>query len=269
MKKMYACLLVALLIGLCVMPTAISARTLQYDDGTVDYSVTLGFGGNWKEFAVLFDMPYSGYATFASVMYQSQIADDFSVQFYSAVPNQAGNEPALIPGVPISDSYHFTSSIRTTPAWDALSVDVGLSQGPFYLVFRYPHQFVPNSNLYLTTGIWNDHSSEHVRYVYRTETYPVWYYSYYKYMFRVEIAEPRWSPSVIQPLARTQLESTILLWEGLSGQIPPEPNAEISALIEQAQVHIANASVLTNAVYASGQLSKAQALMEELASLLA
>ncbi len=266
---MYACLLLALLIGMSVMPTALTARTLQYDDGTVDYSSTLGDVGDWKEFAVLFDMPYNGHATLASVMYQSQIASDFSVQFYSAVPNQAASEPALVPGAPISDSYHFTSSILTTPAWEVLSVDVELMQGPFFLVFRYPHQFVPNSNLYLTNGIWSDYSTELSRYVYRTQENPLWGYSYNKYMFRVEIPEARWSPVVIQPLARTQLETVLAQWEDLSGRLQDEPTDDMAALIAQIQAHVANAAQLTNPVYAAGQLSKALELMEELAALLA
>jgi len=269
MNKLRACLIVAFFLGLCVMPTALEARTLQYDDGRVQGSVTLGFGGSWKEFAVLFDMPYYGRATSASVMYQSQISKDFSVQFYSAVPNPASSTPALVPGTPLSDPFGFTSSITDTPVWVVLDVDVELLHGPFFLVFRYPHQFVYESNLYNALGYWTDYATEYKKYLYRWETDPSWRYSYSKYMFRVEITEPPWSPVIIQPLARTQLASVLSLWEDLLERLPEEPTDEMAALIEQIQGYMANAVQLTNPIYASGQISKAAAAMQQLAALLA
>ncbi|MDD4281867.1 MAG: choice-of-anchor Q domain-containing protein, partial [Candidatus Methanofastidiosa archaeon] len=77
------------------------------------------------------------------------------------------------------------------------------------------------------------------------------------------------SPVIIQPLARTQLASVLSLWEDLLNRLPDEPTDEMAALIEQTQGHVANAAQLTNPIYASGQLSKAAAAMQQLAALLA
>ncbi|MCC7568955.1 MAG: hypothetical protein KO463_05000, partial [Candidatus Methanofastidiosa archaeon] len=77
------------------------------------------------------------------------------------------------------------------------------------------------------------------------------------------------SPVIIQPLARTQLQSVLSLWEELLSRLPEEPTDEMAALIAQIQEHVANAAQLTNPIYASGQLSKAAAAMQQLASLLA
>ena len=84
-----------------------------------------------------------------------------------------------------------------------------------------------------------------------------------------ECAGASWSPMVVQPLARTQLASVLSLWEDLLERLPDEPTGEMAALIEQIQGHMANAAQLTNPIYASGQLSKAAAAMQQLAALLA
>jgi hypothetical protein len=78
-----------------------------------------------------------------------------------------------------------------------------------------------------------------------------------------------WSPVVVQPLARTQLASALSLWEELLSRLPEEPTGDMAALIAQIQEYVANAAQLTNPIYASGQLSKAAAAMQQLASLLA
>ena len=46
------------------------------------------------------------------------------------------------------------------------------------------------------------------------------------------------SPVIIQPLARTQLQSIVALWTDLSGRLPDEPNDEMAALIAQIQAHV-------------------------------
>ena len=84
-----------------------------------------------------------------------------------------------------------------------------------------------------------------------------------------ECAGASWSPVVVQPLARTQLAAVLSLWEELLSRLPDEPTDEMAALIEQIQGHVANAAQLTNPIYASGQLSKAAAAMQQLAALLA
>jgi len=77
-----------------------------------------------------------------------------------------------------------------------------------------------------------------------------------------------WSPVSAMPLMRTQLAHASAAWDALSEQIPDEPTDEMTSLIEGIQAHMQNATGLTNPVYASGELSKARALMEELAMLL-
>ncbi|MDD4280953.1 MAG: right-handed parallel beta-helix repeat-containing protein [Candidatus Methanofastidiosa archaeon] len=77
------------------------------------------------------------------------------------------------------------------------------------------------------------------------------------------------SPVIIQPLARTQLQSVLSLWEELLSRLPEEPTDEMASLIAQIQEHVGNAAQLTNPIYASGQLSKAAAAMQQLAALLA
>ncbi len=77
-----------------------------------------------------------------------------------------------------------------------------------------------------------------------------------------------WAPVVTQPLARTQLQSVLSMWEEIQGRLPDEPTDDASALIAQIQGHMANAAQLTNPIYASGQLSKAAAAMQQLAALL-
>jgi len=84
-----------------------------------------------------------------------------------------------------------------------------------------------------------------------------------------EYASASWSPVVLQPLARTQLASVLSLWEDLLERLPDEPEDDMAALIAQIQGHVANAAQLTNPIYASGQLSKAAAAMQQLAALLA
>jgi len=84
-----------------------------------------------------------------------------------------------------------------------------------------------------------------------------------------ECAGASFSPVIIQPLARTQLQSVLSLWEELLSRLPDEPTDEMAALIAQIQGHVANASQLTNPIYASGQLSKAAAAIQQLAALLA
>jgi hypothetical protein len=70
------------------------------------------------------------------------------------------------------------------------------------------------------------------------------------------------------PLARTQLANALEAWGELSEQLPDEPSDEMSELIERIQVHMQNATGLTNPVYASGELSKALSLMAELSALM-
>jgi len=84
-----------------------------------------------------------------------------------------------------------------------------------------------------------------------------------------EIESASWSPVFTQPLARTQLASVLSQWDDLLERLPEEPSDEMAAFIEQIQGYMANAAQLTNPIYASGQLSKAAAAMQQLAALLA
>jgi hypothetical protein len=77
-----------------------------------------------------------------------------------------------------------------------------------------------------------------------------------------------WAPVFTQPLARTQLDTVLALWNDITGRLPGESTDEMAALIAQIQGHVANAGQLTNPIYAAGQLSKATSLMQELAMLL-
>ena len=84
-----------------------------------------------------------------------------------------------------------------------------------------------------------------------------------------ECAGISFTPVIIQPLARTQMQSVLGLWADVSGRLPGEPDGEMAAIIAQIQGHMANAAQLTNPIYASGQLSKGAKLMQQLAALLA
>jgi NAD(P)H-nitrite reductase large subunit len=83
-----------------------------------------------------------------------------------------------------------------------------------------------------------------------------------------EYAGSSWSPVSLQPLARTQLQAALALWNGVACRIPCDPSDEVTALVWDIQKHMENAAQLTNPVYASGQLAQAAALMEALAALL-
>jgi hypothetical protein len=70
------------------------------------------------------------------------------------------------------------------------------------------------------------------------------------------------------PLARTQLAHALSAWNELSAQLPAEPTDEMTSLIERIQEHMGNATGLANPIYASGELAKANTLMDELSQLL-
>ena len=75
-------------------------------------------------------------------------------------------------------------------------------------------------------------------------------------------------PASIRPISQTRLATVLSDWNYLSGCLPEKPTGEMVALIAQIQGHVANAAQLTNPIYASGQLSKAAAAMQQLAALL-
>jgi predicted outer membrane repeat protein len=79
-----------------------------------------------------------------------------------------------------------------------------------------------------------------------------------------EYAGSSWSPVSIMPLARTQLANATDAWNELSTQLPEELTEEMTSLVEGIQGHMQNATGLTNPVYASGELSRALAQMDEL-----
>lgn len=271
MRTVRTCILSFILIVLIVLPTSLTAMTLKYDDGTYDYAVSYGEHGPWWEAAVLFEMPHYGKATSASIMYVSHISKEFHLQFYTAIVNPDPGGPRLIPGTPISEQFSFTSS-QNYPSYDwmTIPVDVDLGYGPFFLVFTYPYAFIsPDNNLYIVCGNWEDFNIERERYFYRTALNQTWMYSNYKWMFRVDVTDPiRWSPVSIGPLARMQLGQALAMWDVISMQLPEEPADEMVMLIERIQVHMQNASGLTNSVYALGELAHAQAAMNELSMLI-
>ncbi len=83
-----------------------------------------------------------------------------------------------------------------------------------------------------------------------------------------ELIGASWSPVVLQPLARTQLESVHVLWGSVSGMLPEELTDEMALLMAQVQEHMENATQLANPIYATGQLKKAAAAMQQLQALL-
>lgn len=83
-----------------------------------------------------------------------------------------------------------------------------------------------------------------------------------------EFLQSPWSPVSIMPLMRTQLANVVNEWNEIVETLPEEPTDGMAVLIERIQTHMQNVSQFTNPVYALGELSKALALMEELAMLL-
>jgi hypothetical protein len=80
-----------------------------------------------------------------------------------------------------------------------------------------------------------------------------------------ELAGASFAPAVTQPLVRTQMQSVLALWTDVLGMLPGEPTGEVAEMIAQVQGYMANATQLTNPIYAAGQLSKAAKMMHQIA----
>jgi len=84
--------------------------------------------------------------------------------------------------------------------------------------------------------------------------------------FEYEMAP--WSPASIQPLVITSLAKATSLWRDIEPLLEQSEDEVAMAMAEQAQAYIERSASLSNPVYASGGLSKAIALLEEVKELL-
>ena len=54
------------------------------------------------------------------------------------------------------------------------------------------------------------------------------------------------------------------MWACLMEELPTEVSEEVESLLEDVQEHMENATVLSNPIYANGELIKAMALMKQI-----
>lgn len=84
-----------------------------------------------------------------------------------------------------------------------------------------------------------------------------------------EIESASWSPAVLKPLVSVTLDKTNAMWfaivDGMPGEVPE--NAQM--MLEEIQACMGNVAMLSNPVYANGELNRTIVLIEELATLLA
>jgi len=73
-----------------------------------------------------------------------------------------------------------------------------------------------------------------------------------------------WSVSVVRPLVQTNLSKANSMWACLMEELPTEVSEDVEALLDDVQEHMENASVLSNPIYANGELIKAMALMKQI-----
>jgi hypothetical protein len=73
-----------------------------------------------------------------------------------------------------------------------------------------------------------------------------------------------WSPISLKPLVDTQLGKAQAIWDCISESLPEALSGDEVQSIELISTYMGNASSISNAVYASGQLAKAAAAMEQL-----
>jgi len=78
-----------------------------------------------------------------------------------------------------------------------------------------------------------------------------------------EFVDQGWSPIVMKPLVANALMGVNSIWECLIKELPDEVPENILPLLDGVQEHMENASMLSNPVYANGELNKAMALMKQ------
>lgn len=83
-----------------------------------------------------------------------------------------------------------------------------------------------------------------------------------------DIESASWSPAILKPLVSVTLGKVNAMWARLVEVLPEDAPEEVEMMLEEIQAHIENTTMLSNPVYANGELSRALALMEELATLL-
>jgi hypothetical protein len=87
-------------------------------------------------------------------------------------------------------------------------------------------------------------------------------------MITYEIEAASWSPAVLKPLVSVTLGKVNALWAGLLDALPEDVPGDVQEMLEEVQAHMGNTVMLSNPVYANGELIKAMYLMEELAAIL-
>jgi hypothetical protein len=78
-----------------------------------------------------------------------------------------------------------------------------------------------------------------------------------------------WSPVIMQPLVTTNLGKANALWQCIEPYFSECDDAEVLAMMEQVQAHMQLATSIGNPIAASGALSQALEIMDELAVRLA
>ncbi|RZN47531.1 hypothetical protein EF808_04185 [archaeon] len=78
------------------------------------------------------------------------------------------------------------------------------------------------------------------------------------------VHENDWSPVSLLPLYRTNLASATERWSCIQESLPEDPSEEMTALIDEVSTFMGGATSLSNPVYASGQLGRALAVMNEI-----
>lgn len=126
-------------------------------------------------------------------------------------------------------------------------------------VFRIPNQTPEgldgdmdlSEGYYQGTGLWN-----HIT----VEGYGMLWYGH--------IPPSSWSPVSLKPLVDTQLKAAQGLWACITASLPDELSASAQEQIAAIASYMENATGISNAVYANGQLAKAVQAMEELMAML-
>lgn len=104
---------------------------------------------------------------------------------------------------------------------------------------------------YQGLGLW--------RYLYYGDNGQLWY---------GHLPPSSWSPVSLKPLVDTQLKAAQGLWACITASLPDELSVSAQEHIAAIAGYMENATGISNAVYANGQLAKAVQAMEELMAML-
>lgn len=83
-------------------------------------------------------------------------------------------------------------------------------------------------------------------------------------MLFMDAASNKPSPLIFRVLANTQLARANSIWNCISENLPGEIPAGFQAMINEAQIHMANAASLSNPIYSNGELVRAISIMEDI-----